>query len=88
MAGETEFRRRETAAWKLVAAGLGLIAALFGSFQALITLPVRVDGHEQRLDKQDARMEKHEQEERVSREILIRIEEQVRQVREALRRGN
>jgi predicted cobalt transporter CbtA len=64
----------------IVSAFVGILAGVFGFIQAYAVLPYRVE----QIEK-DTRAMKDER--KTDREILIRIEEQVRALREEIRRN-
>lgn len=80
-----EQQREDAWRMKVVGVVLGLVMMGFGSVQAFIALPSRMDGSAERITKVEKRVDGMEDLRRGDREILIRIEEQVRQLREALR---
>lgn len=78
----------ESGSVKWILTVLLTIATLFASFQAIIELPPRVLGLEKRDDAHEERMKEIETDARSNREILIRIEEQVKQLRTEFRNRN
>ena len=64
---------------------LGILASLFGLLGAWITLPMRMEAAEKKQESFELRMERRieadETEARIQKDILIRIDENVKELR-------